>query len=65
MATRKGKLLNVYLPEELAQRLEDSAKRNYRTKTVQVILALERFLADDEKQDGTEKKPAPKKGKGE
>jgi predicted DNA-binding protein len=45
---RTGKSLTIYLPPELSERLEASAKRNYRTKTVQVILALEGFLSEDE-----------------
>jgi predicted transcriptional regulator len=45
---RTGKPLTVYLPESLSKRLEESAKRNHRTKTVQVVLALEQFLDADE-----------------
>jgi predicted transcriptional regulator len=45
---RSGKLLSVYLPEELAERLAASAKRHHRTKSVQVILALTAFLDADE-----------------
>ena len=51
---RKGKPLTVYLSEDLHYRLDQSAKRNYRTKTAQVVLALEQFLADE---------PAPPKKK--
>ncbi len=49
---RTGKPLTVYLPEVLRERLEESAARNYRTKTAQVILALEEFLATDERTTG-------------
>jgi hypothetical protein len=45
---RKGKPFTVYLPEELNERLGASARRNYRTKRAQLILALEKFLAQDE-----------------
>jgi hypothetical protein len=45
---RSGKLLSVYLPHELSERLAASAKRHHRTKSVQVILALTAFLDADE-----------------
>jgi predicted transcriptional regulator len=45
---RSGKLLSVYLPDELSERLAQSAERNHRTKTVQVILALTAFLDAEE-----------------
>jgi hypothetical protein len=45
---RAGKPFTVYLPEELSERLTASARRNYRTKSAQLILALEKFLAEDE-----------------
>jgi predicted transcriptional regulator len=45
---RSGKLLSVYLPDELSERLSESARRHHRTKTVQVILALAAFLDADE-----------------
>ena len=60
MGTRKGKLLGVYLPDDLAARLEESAKRNHRTKTMQVILALEQFLDEDE-EAAAEKPKRPRK----
>jgi predicted DNA-binding protein len=72
MAARTGKQLAIYLPAELYDRLDASAKRNHRTKTVQVVLALEAFLAADEEAAGIAKEPTllpepaprPKKGKG-
>jgi hypothetical protein len=45
---RTGKAVTIYLPLDLVERLEASARRNYRTKTAQVVLALEKFLAEDE-----------------
>lgn len=58
---RKGKkLLAAYVPEELHQRLDESAKRNRRSKTMQLILALERFLDEDEAAAPIESTAAPK-----
>jgi hypothetical protein len=45
---RTGKPFTAYLPEELNERLGASAARNRRTKRAQLIIALERFLAEDE-----------------
>jgi hypothetical protein len=45
---RTGRPFTVYLPEGLSERLTASARRNYRTKSAQVIMALEWFLAQDE-----------------
>jgi hypothetical protein len=60
MAERTGKQLAIYLPAELYDRLDASAKRWHRTKTVQVVLALEAFLAADEAAAGIDgKAPAP------
>jgi predicted DNA-binding protein len=61
VVTRTGKLLNVYLPPELTARLEESAKRSHRTKTAQVILALEQYLAQGE--DTPAKPKRGRKGK--
>lgn len=58
MATRTGKQLAIYLPADLYDRLDASARRNHRTKTVQVVLALEAFLAADEAAAGIDGKPA-------
>jgi predicted transcriptional regulator len=44
---RAGKPLTVYLPPDLARRLEAAAKEQHRTKTVLVRLALEQFLSAD------------------
>jgi hypothetical protein len=49
---RSGKSLTLYLPDELADRLEASAERNHRTKRMQVILALQEYLTKDEGQFG-------------
>jgi predicted transcriptional regulator len=56
MAERTGKQLAIYLPAELYDRLDASARRNHRTKTVQVVLALEAFLAADEAAAGIDGK---------
>jgi hypothetical protein len=58
VVARNGRLLNVYLPEDLARRLEESAERNHRTKTMQVVLALEQFL----EADGAATEVKPKQG---
>jgi predicted transcriptional regulator len=58
---RTGKPLTIYLPVELSRRLDDSAKRNHRTKTVQVILALEQYLANDEAGSVGPKRPPRKR----
>jgi len=56
VATRTGKQLAIYLPAELYDRLDASARRNHRTKTVQVVLALEAFLAAEEAAAGIDGK---------
>ena len=56
---RTGKSLTIYLPPELNARLNASAKRNHRTKTTQVILALEAFIAADEAASTKDPDPAP------
>jgi hypothetical protein len=46
---RTDKPLTVFLSPDLGEWLAEAPKRNSRTKTVQVVLALERFLPEDEK----------------
>jgi predicted transcriptional regulator len=58
---RTGKSLTIFLPRELSERLEQSAKRNRRSKTMQVVIALEQFLEADE---ATATPAKPEKGKG-
>lgn len=44
------------LPADLYERLDASARRNHRPKTVQVVLALEALLAADEAAEGIDGK---------
>jgi predicted transcriptional regulator len=41
---RTGKPFTLWLPDDLAQRLEAAAAEQHRTKRVLVILALKQFL---------------------
>jgi predicted DNA-binding protein len=57
---RTGVSLQLWLPPELADRLTETAWRNRRTKTAEVILALERYL---EEPAAAEPKPPSKRSK--
>jgi hypothetical protein len=42
---RSGKPLNVWIPEELREALDQSAAKNRRLLTTEVVIALEQYLS--------------------
>jgi hypothetical protein len=59
MATRKGKSISVYLPLDLVKRLKASVARNRRTLTMEITIALERYLKAEEEAHGVVWEPEP------